>query len=426
LFLPEATAIAIDLGTTTLVASIVDETTGKRLASAVALNPQRQFGADVVSRISAAVKSEAVRHEMSRLVNAELEALALQLISGAGLKIESLRRVAIAGNPAMEHLLLDLPVDSIARVPYRPLFTEGKSLNTKGLGWGINAELFVFPLPGGFVGGDLVAFLFGQLQGVSFSTSNVARLFLDLGTNAEIALATAGTIFATSAAAGPAFEGGSLASGMPALPGAINSVTIHDTRVTFTTIGNAHPKGICGTGALTAITSLLEAGLMDCRGRLLSPEEIPSNLANRMIEKNGNLTFLVYRDAGCEILLSQNDIREIQLAKAAIRGGIEVLFNRAGMPWEDIDEVVVSGSFGFSIAADCLKALGVIASGMSDKVKTVSDGVLIGVERFLLQQDSLSEVTAMAGELKMLPLSGNPLFERLFLKHMDLPLRKDS
>jgi uncharacterized 2Fe-2S/4Fe-4S cluster protein (DUF4445 family) len=96
------------------------------------------------------------------------------------------------------------------------------------------------------------------------------------------------------------------------------------------------------------------------------------------------------------------------------------------MPWEDIDEVVVSGSFGFSIAADCLKALGVIASGMSDKVKTVSDGVLIGVERFLLQQDSLSEVTAMAGELKMLPLSGNPLFERLFLKHMDLPLRKDS
>lgn len=396
------------------------------MALEIALNPQREFGADVVTRISAAVESESARREMFRLVNAGLETVALQLMSRAGVEPVSLKRVAIAGNPAMEHLLLNLPVASLASVPYRPLFTEGKTFRTKDIGWGLDAELDIFPLPGGFVGGDLIAFLYGQAVHKSHVTNPPSRLFVDLGTNAEIALGTGNRIYATSAAAGPAFEAASLSSGMPALPGAVNLVTIRGDRVELSTIGNIPPKGICGTGALTAVVSLLQAGLMESDGRLLSPEEIPSNLACRIIARNGELAFLVYKGAGCEIFLAQKDIREIQLAKGAIRGGVEVLLERAGTTVSDIAELTVSGSFGFSISADCLKRLGVIPPDLADKVRFVPDGALAGVERFLRRSGGTTEVSELAGRVTMVPLSGSPLFEKLFMQHMNFPSCKDS
>lgn len=420
------TFLAVDLGTTTIVASLLDGKTGERLASGMELNPQRIFGADVVSRITAAVSADADRHEMSRLVNDTLQSLAFRLLSEAGRDPESLEKVAVAGNPAMEHLLLHLPVDSLARVPYRPLFTEGKSLRTVETGWGIDAGLFVFPIPGGFVGGDLVAFLYGQEINHSPSTINSSRLYLDLGTNAEIALCTGGFIYATSAAAGPAFEGGNLLCGMPALPGAINSVAISDGKVTITTIGDQHPLGLCGTGALSAVVSLLDAGLLEVSGSLPMPDEIPSNLANRMIERNGEQVFLIYRDSSRELFLSQSDLRGIQLAKAAIRGGVEVLLSKTRMTGEEISDVVISGSFGFSISPGILTGLGIIPPAISGGVRTVPDGAVTGVERFLSVGGSITAINEMASGIKMLPLSGNPMFESFFLQHMDFPGRRVS
>ena len=414
------TFLAVDLGTTTIAASLIDAVTGERLATGVSPNPQRRFGADVVSRLAAAVASRSVRREMACLVNAELERLTRQLLDDSEVGADSLGKAAIAGNPAMEHLLLDMPVDSLARIPYRPLFTQGKIVNTGELGWTIGVETYIFPLPGGFVGGDLVAFLHGQLPGPRFQTS-APRLFLDLGTNAEIALADGERIFATSAAAGPAFEGGNLSCGMPALPGAINSVTVQGEKVELTTIAGLSPKGVCGTGALSAVASFLEAGVINPSGKLLAPEEIPSNLANRVTERGGEPAFVLHRDASCEILLTQNDIRQMQLAKGAIRGGIEVLAERGGISMEAITEVVVSGSFGFSIRGDWLEKLGVVAMGMSGRVRLVDDGVLAGVESSLGLADTLSTVNLLAERLRMVPLSGNPSFERFFLEYIDFP-----
>lgn len=414
-----AVAAAIDLGTTGIAASLIDPFTGERLAMVMSPNPQRRFGTDVVARLASAVASRSVRREMASLANAELERLVRQLLEESGRGADSLGRVAIAGNPAMEHLLLDMPVDSLARIPYRPLFTQGRTIDTAALGWGVGVEAYLFPLPGGFVGGDLVAFLYGQ--GGFDSPPREPRLFLDIGTNAEIALTIGDRIFATSAAAGPAFEGGNLSCGMPAAPGAIDSVSIRDDRVAITTVAGVPPQGVCGTGALSAVVSLLEAGGVDMDGRLLPARELTSNLANRVMEQEGGEAFVLYRDASRELVITQNDVRQLQLAKGAIRAGIEVLASRAGTGWGSISEVVVSGMFGSTIRGEWLETLGVVADGMADRVTFVADGVLTGVERAISRLDPLTGIDLLAERLRIVPLSGNPAFEQEFLKHIDFP-----
>lgn len=415
---PESRALAVDLGTTTIAASLLDAETGRRLAAGGCLNPQRSFGADVVTRLAAAAADSDLLQQMSRLVNAELEQLAIRLMGEAGAAPELLARVAIAGNPAMEHLLLGLPVDSLARIPYRPLFTGSRTVRTRDLGWSLQAEAVLFPLPGGFVGGDTIAFLYGQEVCPSRATPYDSRLFLDLGTNAEIALTAGDLIFATSAAAGPAFEGGNLAFGMTALPGAICGVKCSEGRLSVATIGNSPPKGLCGTGALSAIRELLKAGVIDRAGRLLPPDEISSNLATRLTERDGMLAFVIHRDARGEILITQEDIRQVQLAKAAVRAGIEVLIERAGIQASEIGEIVLTGSFGVELNPDLLQGLGILPD-MPAPVRFVTDGVLSGIERSLRDDSPFENLEAMVRRVKVVPLSGNPVFEPLFISSMD-------
>lgn len=425
---PERLAIAFDLGTTTIAASLLDLAGGGRLAAAGALNPQREFGADVVSRLAAACASPDALERMARLVNGELERLAGELLASAGAAPESLALVAIAGNPAMEHLLLGLPVESLAFPPYRPLFTAGKSMNSADLGWDTMVDAFIFPLPGGFVGGDLVAFLYGV--DVTDPRSPVPlgprgsdpRLFLDLGTNGELALAAGDRIYATSAAAGPAFEGGNLECGMAALEGAISGVSFEGDRLSLSVIDGGVPAGICGSGVIDAIAGLLRAGILDATGRLLPAGEIPSNLANRLISRNGEVAFLLYRDARREIFLSQRDIRQVQLAKAAIRAGVEVLCERAGgIHCEALREVVLTGSFGARLSPAGLKNVGIFPGKMVEMCSFVRDGALAGVEKAVCTPGGFEAVDRLAAALRVIPLSGTPAFEKHFLEQMNFP-----
>ena len=420
----ERLAVAFDLGTTTVAASLLDLDQGVRLAAGGSLNPQRQYGADVVSRLEAACASPEALKRMARLANGELERLAGELLASVGASPRSLVSVAIAGNPAMEHLLLELPVKSLAFPPYRPLFTAGRSMNTADLGWQTAVDAYIFPLPGGFVGGDLVAFLYGAAVS-SPLTPHPPRLFLDLGTNGEIALTAGDRVYATSAAAGPAFEGGDLECGMAALPGAISGVSIAGDRVDLTVIGGDVPAGICGSGVIEAVASLLRAGVLDATGRLLSPAEIPSNLANRVISRNGEAAFLLYRDARNEVLLSQRDIRQVQLAKAAIRAGIEVLFERARIHHEAVQEVVLTGSFGSRLAPEGLKNVGIFPEKMVEMCSFVRDGALAGVEKALAAPGGFDAVDGLAKAIRVIPLSGTPAFEKHFLEQMNFPKSED-
>lgn len=417
----ERLAIAFDVGTTTIAASLLDPGKGARLAAAGSLNPQREFGADVVSRLDAACDSPDNLKRLARLINDELERLATELLDAVGASMRDVSVIAIAGNPAMEHLVLELPVRSLAFPPYRPLFTAGKRVSAATLGWHKDIDLLLFPLPGGFVGGDLVAFLYGVDVTSPPSPVPGPRLYLDLGTNGEMALTTGTGIFATSAAAGPAFEGGNLEYGMAALPGAISGVTFSADSVKIAAIPGASPAGVCGSGVIDAVAGLLRTGVLDATGRLRSPAEIPSNLANRLAERNGEAAFVLYRDARGEICLTQQDIRQVQLAKAAIRAGMEVLFERAGIRSEDLEGVVLTGSFGSRLSPGELKNVGIFPEKMVEMCSFVRDGALAGVEKALRTPRGFEAVDRLASSLRVIPLSGTPAFEKHFLEYMNFP-----
>lgn len=407
-------AIAIDLGTTTLAASLVDCVSRERRAISGALNPQRRFGADVVSRLDAAVNSPAQRKGMAALIRAELRRLGEELCHAAGIIWDDIRTVAIAGNPAMQHILLELDLASLAFPPYRPLYTSGTHLKAAGLGWDGSADIYVFPMPGGFVGGDTVAFIHGAEPGD-------ATLCLDMGTNGEIALVAGQTIWATSAAAGPAFEGGNLSCGMAALPGAVSSVRIDGERLLLEVVGNGRPAGMCGSGAIEAVTELLRCGIMEPGGRLREAGEIDSNLAARVIEYRGGHAFVLYRDAERLIALSQEDIRQVQLAKAALRAGIDVLAERSCIRCDALKQVILTGSFGAVIRPEWLKTIGIFDESMVQTTDFMPEGALAGVERALAGRDGFKAVEDLAHRFRVVPLSGTPLFEALFMRHIDFP-----
>lgn len=418
-------AIAVDIGTTTLAASLVDRSSGRRLAFCGRANPQRKFGSDVVSRLQAACETEGALRELSLAINQTLEDMSSQLLAETGSRWNDLEAVALAGNPSMEHFSLGLTVRSIAFPPFRPLFSDGQMVRTSLLSWEHDLDAYFFPLPGGFVGGDLVAFLFGALCHACPAPSKLppesATLYLDLGTNGEIALEADGTIWATSAAAGPAFEGGNLACGMPALPGAIDRVGIDGDRVSFATIAGAPPVGICGSGVLNAVSEMLDAGVLDQTGRIRPPDEIDSNLANRVVEMEGGLAFVLSRDAAGTVYLTQDDIRQVQLAKAAIRAGMEVLFKRAGISGGQVKQVVVTGSFGAVLDPRWLKKIGIFAENMVSNGIFIREGVLGGVERSLTDPRGKAAIEELARRIRVIPLSGTPVFEKYFLEHMNFP-----
>jgi len=408
-------AVAFDLGTTTIAASLVEPDSGKRLAVAGALNPQRVWGADVLARLEAAGDPGTLK-EMQACLAAEMERMTDELLEKAGATAGELIEVAVAGNPAMEHIALGLPVASLAFPPFRPLFHAGKEATTRELGWSRELPAYLLPLPGGFVGGDLLAFLFGCRESAKPGT-----LYLDLGTNAEMALFDGERFLATSAAAGPAFEGGNLSCGMAALPGAIASVRIEGDRVVLSTIAGAPARGICGSGVLEAVAALLESGVIDRTGRLLPADELGSNLGNRVQQVKGTSAFVLHRDARGAVCLDQDDIRALQLAKGALRGGMEILLARAGLSFAELSEVVLTGSFGAVLSPAVLKNVGIFSENMVKISGFIREGALCGVERFLAEPDGRAQLESLAQSVKVLPLSGTPAFEKHFLANLDFP-----
>jgi uncharacterized 2Fe-2S/4Fe-4S cluster protein (DUF4445 family) len=420
-------AIAIDLGTTTLAASLIELTSGKRLAMTGSLNPQRRFGADVVSRLDAAVGSEDSLRKMAQLIRAGLWRLIDELCESSAIPWKDIQQVAIAGNPAMQHLLLELSVKSLAFPPYRPLSTGGSSRRATELGWPGETPVYIFPSPGGFVGGDTVAFLYGQMRDrgaegqAAERIAPTATLYLDMGTNGEIALVVGDAAWATSAAAGPAFEGGNLSCGMAALPGAISSVSLADDRVKLATIANAAPIGICGSAAIETVCQLLRQEIIEPGGRLRDSGEIPSNLATRIIVHNGENAFVLHRDAQRLIVLTQGDIRQIQLAKGAIRAGMDVLAEKACIHYQALSEVVLTGSFGAVLQAEWLKSIGIFDEGMVHITRFTPEGALTGAEQALMAGDDFAAVEQLGARVRVVPLSGTPLFENLFMQQINFP-----
>jgi uncharacterized 2Fe-2S/4Fe-4S cluster protein (DUF4445 family) len=242
-----------------------------------------------------------------------------------------------------------------------------------------------------------------------------------MGTNGEIALVVEDTVWATSAAAGPAFEGGNLSCGMAALTGAISSLSIADGRVQLATIGNTTPAGICGSAAIETVAGLLQHDIIEPGGRLRDSSEIPSNLATRVIVQQGENAFVLHRDAQHLLVLTQGDIRQIQLAKGAIRAGMDVLADKARIRFQALTEVILTGSFGAVLQPEWLKTIGVFDEGMLHMTRFTPEGALTGVERAIVAGDGFAAVELLGSRFRVVPLSGTPLFETLFMQQIDFP-----
>jgi uncharacterized 2Fe-2S/4Fe-4S cluster protein (DUF4445 family) len=418
---PKRYGVAVDLGTTTLAAALVELPGGEIRARTGSLNPQRAHGLDVVARLTYACRSGENLRELQGEINGEIYRLVAELAGMVGIDPTELDQVAIAGNPTMSHVLLGLPVESLAHPPYRPKDTGSRRVMTAGLGWGVDLPAYVFPSPGGFVGGDTLAFLHGLGLPGDRSPFPGPTLFLDLGTNGEMALLVDDRLFATSAAAGPAFEGGNLSCGMAALPGAIDSVALEGGRLAWTTVAGARPLGVCGSGLLDTVALLLREGVLDATGRLLEPGAVDSSLGSRLEMTTDVSRFILYRDAARIVALSQEDIRQVQLAKGAVRAGIEVLMARGRVAEDDLAAVVLTGSFGASLRLQSLKSIGVLTENMVKNARFIREGALGGVIRLLSDPGGAEGVEQLADELRIIPLSGTPLFERHFLEQINFP-----
>ncbi len=281
------------------------------------------------------------------------------------------------------------------------------------MGFDLPVPLYLFPLVSGYVGGDLVAFLHAEGQGPAGS------LYIDIGTNGEMAIFAGSRWWATSVAAGPAFEGGEIACGMAARPGAVEAVAVAGDRLRLRVIGGGVPRGLCGSGLLSAVAAALDGGLLDAGGAILPAASISTNLSRYIVDAPGGRALRLYRDAAVDLLLTQEDIRNFQLAKGALRAGIDCLLERAGLVSNDVRQVVVTGAFGLSLPPADLKKVAMLPAGMIDKVRFSPGGALAGVGRFLAAAENVQQVQALADAIQPYPLSGTPAFEKAFLRGLE-------
>jgi uncharacterized 2Fe-2S/4Fe-4S cluster protein (DUF4445 family) len=303
-----------------------------------ALNAQKSFGADVISRIAYASKSETNRKHAKEVIVGQIEQGILTLAADNALDAEQIQQITVAGNTTMLHLLVGADTSGIAASPFIPVFTEMITCRSEELGMKtlVDVKVELLPSVAAYVGADITAGI--HVSGIHTHTN--PSLLLDIGTNGEMALGIDGKIICCSTAAGPAFEGANITCGTGGIQGAIDTVTVTDKGLTYTTIGNRKPVGICGSGIIDAVAQLLRQGLIDYTGRLLGTGETTHpNIQDIDGESVVLLASAEASGSGTDIILTQKDIREVQLAKSAIAAGVRTLIEDAGISEEQIEHL---------------------------------------------------------------------------------------
>jgi len=408
--------LALDIGTSTLAAYLLDLGKGEELLAKALANPQAAFGADVLSRIG--YVQEHGQKGLAELKGRLLEAigqLVESLVGPVGLSPEEIVQAAVVGNPTMIHLFAGVDPCSIGQAPFTPVWKRGMTFKARELGLWMNPEgiVHVLPLVSGYVGADTVA----AVLACGLHRAEGLALLLDLGTNGEIVLGGRERMVACSAAAGPAFEGGRIACGMPGVEGAIFRVELNGG-VRYQVLGGGEPQGLCGTGLVDAVAALLAIGLIDPRGRLLPGEGTP--FAAR-IEGEGNTRRFWIEERKRPIYITQRDIRELQLAKGAIRAGVEVLLSRMGATPEEIDRVYLAGAFGSQMRPESLVQLGLLPEELLPRIVPVGNAAGTGAKLALLDREALPEAERIAQEMEYVELSYEKPFAKQFVAQMRFP-----
>jgi uncharacterized 2Fe-2S/4Fe-4S cluster protein (DUF4445 family) len=423
-----AAAVAVDIGTTTVVAMLLDLNTGGELAVAARLNPQTSFGDDVLSRIlHAGSESDGLAQLRDAIVRA-VDAMIGQLVDRAGLQRSDVYEVVLAGNTTMQHLFCGVDPRALGEVPFVPVAARRVSAPADGLGLCIHprGRAYVFPVIGGFVGGDTVA----GILATRLLDAKLPTLLVDIGTNGEIVLCAGGKLVAASTAAGPAFEGARIACGMRAGAGAVEKVAVEDGRLHINVIDDAPAVGLCGSALIDLTAELLRHGVLTREGRLPPPDALPEHVADdlrrRVVLRDGKTEFvLVDADAsgtGRPIKLSQRDFRELQLASGAIRAGIDLLLKREGIPPADLDAVLLAGGFGNFIRRRNAQRIGLLPTGLPrHRIRFQGNTSLSGARMAAVSSQSRNQADGIAAQTQHVDLSADPDFRWAFAEAMIFP-----
>ncbi len=403
--------LAVDLGTTKIAGYLIDLESGKTLAAEGIMNPQISYGEDIISRIARAIQSPDDAAQLKKLVVNSINEMAGGLCLRTGAKPDEIIDAAIVGNTAMHHLLLNLPVKQLAESPFIPAVKNALDIKARDAGLQIAKGAYIHLLSNiaGFVGADHTAALLatdaGKIEGLV--------LVIDIGTNTEISLVENGEIVCASCASGPAFEGGHIQYGMRASAGAIEDILIINDEIQYQTIGGASPVGICGSGILDALAQLYLAGVIDKGGRM--------SFDHPRVRPNGKCLEYVLvseeeRNGQEAIVVTQSDIRELQLAKAAIRTGIQLLLEAKWRTEDDITQIIIAGAFGSYINVDSAVASGLLPVLPSDRFKQVGNAAGIGAKMALISSSKRLEAQNLAQRVRYIELSTAPAFMQTFIQ----------
>jgi uncharacterized 2Fe-2S/4Fe-4S cluster protein (DUF4445 family) len=420
--------LVFDIGTTTLVGKLIDMADGREVGALSRLNSQSRYGSNVINRIQFARDKKTGRKRLRELLIADLNWITSRLLEAGGLVPEDVFIAVAAGNTTMQHFLLDLDPSGIAEAPFVPVITEGVTFRTADLGLNMNpdAVLYVMPCRSGYIGGDLISFIL--CSGAAQETGRMI-LGLDFGTNGEIFLGNRLRMLTCSAAAGPALEGARISRGMIARAGAIESVRVRDNNLQYNVIGNIKAKGLCGSGLVDLAAVLLHYGVIDTQG-LMGPQQISEEgdlFRSRVLPVKDQpvFDFLVagrYQSFNRkEILLTQMDVRELQLAKAAVAAGVQVLMQRMAVTVEDIDTIYLAGALGNYVNPYSAMRIGLIPSIAPERIVSLGNAASAGARLALLSKSHWRESTDIARRIEHIELSIQPDFEAYFIDAMDFP-----
>ncbi len=420
-----AHGLAVDIGTTKLAAYLIDLETGQTLARAGAMNPQIAYGEDVISRIAFAGREQGGAKKLQSVLVDTLNNLLLGLCSEAHVSLDSVLDAVLVGNTAMHHLFAGLPVEQLGHAPFSPAVTGPLNIPARDLGLNLGPASMAYlpPVIAGYVGADHIAMLLATGITSSAKSRSSRRLppdnegrdknilALDIGTNTEIALVSAGKTTCCSCASGPAFEGAHIHEGMRAAPGAIERARWLDGRIIWQTIVGQPPVGICGSGILDVVAALLDGGLVKPTGALKTVVE-PGQVGGYVLVP-ASLT-----GVGRDLMVTRKDVHEIQLAKSAIRSGIEILLQDAGLTFADLDEFIVAGAFGTYLDLRSAIRTGMFPPLPLDKFHQVGNAAGVGARQMLLSLDKRREAEQLASQIGYIELTSRPAFTSLFMEHL--------
>lgn len=419
--------VAFDIGTTTLVGTLLDLANGDELALTSTINPQTSYGDDVISRIKKCREEKDGLDQLNDAVMSAVNTLVGKLASEAKVETRDIFFAVFAGNTAMQEILCRIDPAALGEIPFTPAFLDPLRMSVANLGLEINpyATAFVFPQIGGFVGGDTVA----GIISTRLDEAVKPTLLVDVGTNGEIVLSHKGKLLATSVAAGPAFEGARIRNGMRAANGAIEKVLLADGDLELNVIGDTAPAGLCGTGLIDAVAELLRAGVIDSTGRIRGRDELPATappaLRERIVEGESHNDFMLADGpetaSGEKLCLYQKDIRELQLANGAIRTGINILLKMEGLAPSDLDSVMLAGAFGNFIRRNNARRIGMLPAIPCERIRFVGNTASFGAKRVLLSTAEAEYAAAVARKTHHVDLSLNPEFQNEFSSAMIFP-----